>query len=129
LIDNGTASLGLDHLHRLVKLRPAVAFDRAEHVARKALRVDPHERRDLRTHLALDQHDKLLIARQGSITRDLKVAFFSRQVCCRDAFNCDSSSGGRAIWDRFIQSQVLHSRRYSTLRKGRIPYTSDYSAL
>ena len=58
-VDHDALVLGRDLLQRLVELQPAVAAQRAEHVAGQALRVHAHEHVRLARHLAAHERHVL----------------------------------------------------------------------
>ena len=70
-----------------MELRPAVALQRAEHVARQTLRVNPHERRHARLQLAFEDDDELFAGVAGTIAADLKLAILGRQTRHRHTLN------------------------------------------
>ena len=74
LVDDRSASLGLDHLHRFMKLRSAITFNRAENVAGQTLGMDANECRHIGVQLARIDNDKFLVTRQRTVTNDLKIA-------------------------------------------------------
>ena len=74
LIDDGSAPFGFDHFHRLVELRPAIAFDRTKNISGQALRMDADKRGNVGTQVALIYDDELLVAGERPVSRDLKIA-------------------------------------------------------
>src|SRR6185503_605373 len=87
LIDNCAAAFRVDHLHRLMQLRPAVTLGGTENVTGQALRMDTHERGNVAPHLAFEKSDKLLIAGERAITGNFKLTPFGGQSSNCDALN------------------------------------------
>ena len=80
LVDDRAPAFLLNHLHCPVKLAPAVAFDRAKDVAGQTLRMDANERWDIASHLSIKEDNKFFLSGEGAVSRDLKLAPFSRQM-------------------------------------------------
>jgi hypothetical protein len=70
----------LNHLHRPVKLAPAIALGRAKDVAGQTLRMDANERWDITSHLSFKEDNKFFLSGEGAVSRYLKFAQFSRQM-------------------------------------------------
>jgi len=63
-----------------VELAPAVAFDRAKDVAGQTLRMNADERWYIASHLSFKEDNKFFLSGEGAVSRDLKLARFSRQM-------------------------------------------------
>jgi hypothetical protein len=80
-----------------MQLGAAVALDRTEDVAGKALRMDPYEGGNLRAELALIKNDKLFITRQGAITGYFKLTTLCGQISSGYFLNRSAAFFGRAL--------------------------------
>jgi len=80
LVDDRSPAFLLNHLHSPVELAPAIAFGRAKDVAGQTLRVDANKRWHLASHLSFKEDNKFFLRSDGAISRDLKLAPFSRQM-------------------------------------------------
>src|SRR5207248_6218521 len=74
LVDDRAAAFCFDHLHRAVKLRPTIAFSGSKHVSCQTLRMDAYQSRIIASQLAFEERDKLFVAVERAITRNLEVA-------------------------------------------------------
>jgi hypothetical protein len=63
-----------------VKLSTAVAFGGSKDVTGQTLRVDANERWNITSHLSFKEDNKFFLGGEGSVSRDLKLAPFSRQM-------------------------------------------------
>ena len=90
-----------------MKLRAAVTFDRAKHVAGQALRMNTNKRRHLGTHLAFVYDDKFFVADERAVAGDQELADLSRQLCGRHAFDSDRAARPRAIGYDLVLTSVF----------------------
>src|SRR5262249_39322100 len=88
LIDNCAAPFPLDHFHRRPELPAAIAFERAEHVARHALRVDAHEWWVISAQVALRKHDELFIRSKRSVADYAELSELRRQARLCHTLDC-----------------------------------------
>src|SRR3989440_8820124 len=87
LVDDGAAAFCFDHLHRAVKLRPTIAFSGSKHVSCQTLRMDAYQSRSIASQLAFEERDKLFVAVERAITRNLEVTPLGRQIRYRHPLN------------------------------------------
>jgi hypothetical protein len=76
LVDDSAAPFLFDHLHRVAELTAAIALGRAEDIAGQTLRMDAHQRGNIRSHLALEEGDKFFVADKRAIAGNLELAYF-----------------------------------------------------
>ena len=89
--------------------------------------MDPHERRHIRLHLTFNEHDKLFVAGERSISGDTKIASLRGKVSRRDPFDSDNSGHGRTV-DRFIYGKIFHDSETEFVPGVPIDSLGDYSA-
>src|SRR5260370_13054203 len=87
LVDDRTAAFCFDHLHRAVKLRPAIALRGSKHVPRQALGMDAHQSRSIGSQLAFEERDELFVAVKGAITRNPEITPLGREIRYRHTLN------------------------------------------
>src|SRR5581483_619359 len=89
-----------NHAHCGMKLSPAVALDRAEHVARQTLRVNARECRAIRPRLPAHERDELLARGERAVADDAELAVFRRQARRRNPLDRLLRPAARAPDDR-----------------------------
>ena len=87
LVNNHSATLFRNRLHRKVKLFAAITFCRMKNIAGQTLRVYPDRNRLIGSQVTFVNNNEFFVARQRTIACDAKCTVFSRQISVRGFFD------------------------------------------